>query len=100
MQSNHGWTQAMKHNAVPKPFLLARLRRARWLSVAVLPFFLLSAVESSHAVEVLAKEKAKRNHKQEVARKQGMDERFLLDPDAYLKQTLRADESRRDAEVE
>lgn len=83
-----------------RPFLMERLRRARWLAFLVLPFFLLSAVESINATEVLTKELAKRNFKKETAKRQGMTEEFLLDPEAYLKQTLKKQEANKDKAVE
>lgn len=71
-----------------RPFLLDRFRRSRWLSLLILPFFLLSAVESANAIEVLAKEKAQRDFKINAGKKIDSVEPTLIDPDAYLKQTL------------
>ncbi|HKP95220.1 MAG TPA: DUF6531 domain-containing protein [Fibrobacteria bacterium] len=80
----------MMQNSPPKPFLIDRFRRAKWLAAVVLPFFIYTAVDAGVVTRAIAGEKAERSYRQGVeARKSEAGSR--LDPEAYLEQTLKED---------
>lgn len=83
-----------------KPAVLKAFRRAKWLRLSVFPFFLSSSLDMGYASEVIQKERIKTLNKQAAAKKQGMDEKFLLNPDAYLEQMKKGQERDREETAE